>query len=180
MRHLLFSILAFGAALVAGPVLAGDPYAEDHPAEDHPHGAATETVPDAAPPPQPEPEPERKPKPAEITRQRARDIALPGEAGAEGSAPASRTALDRARRNAGEGVPPSPRDRGLDTLSNEDLNQVLIGPHGQKVIIRDYDAGGGQTSRSVTILDSEVTSTRGQGSRACSSVGAIGDTPGCQ
>jgi len=93
-------------------------------------------------------------------------------------APASRDALDRARRNAESGVPQG-RDRSLDSLSNDDFNQVLVGPRGQKIIIRETEQRG-QTTRSVTIMDNEVTSSRGQGSRACSSVGSIGESPDCQ
>lgn len=144
-----------------GPALASDDHATGQ------HDIPTE----AAPPPPPAVTP--PPPPPEEERQRARDAARLRD-----DAPASRKALDRARRNADLGVPEG-RDRSLEAMSNEDFNQVLIGPRGQKIIIRESGSGL-NTTRSITVMDNEVTSSQGPDSRACSSVGSIGDTPNCQ
>lgn len=164
MRPLLRLLALGGLAVALGPTAAG---ASGDGGPPHGHDVPTEEAP---PPPAAEPEP-----PPDEQRQRARDV-MPSLR--DRPAPASRDALDRARRNAESGVPQG-RDRSLDSLSNDDFNQVLVGPRGQKIIIRETEQRG-QTTRSVTIMDNEVTSSRGQGSRACSSVGSIGESPDCQ
>ncbi len=163
--------LALAALLIAGPALlsAAPAWATDDEASHHADTPTSDVPTEAAPPP------ESLEPPREEERDRAREV-IPILR--DRPAPASRDAMDRARRNADGGVPTG-RDRSLDALSNEDFNQVLVGARGQKVIIRETGSGT-QSTRSITILDNEVTSSQGQGSRACSSVGSIGESPDCQ